>query len=350
MRGCLKIAFLSIALAAAVFAGLAFWALRYSSPPMPELPGKIERGALEHGGRMRTWIAYLPAKPATHPALVIALHGSMGTAEQARATYGYDFDLLADQHGFIAVYPQGYEGHWNDCRVRGPFTAKRENIDDVGFLHALVDRLVKDHNADRARVYVTGISNGGEMALRLALQTPDFARAYAAVVASVPAPENMAVTPKNQPVSMLIMNGTGDPFNPWRGGDVVLYGVWGNRGPVLSAQASIDYFRKLAGLEGAPHVTQFPDRDPGEHRRAFVMVRTRQAQCRALHHQRRRPQRPASRHARLAPAWQFQPGHPRRKRDLGILPVGAVTQVYAVVMTRARRVLSFSSFSPTSPR
>src|SRR2546428_12808894 len=78
MRGCLKIAFLSIALAAAVCAGLAFWALRYASPPMPELPGKIERGALEHGGRMRTWIAYLPAKPATHPALVIALHGSMG--------------------------------------------------------------------------------------------------------------------------------------------------------------------------------------------------------------------------------------------------------------------------------
>ena len=264
MRGCLKKVFLSIALAAVAFAGLAFWALRHSSPPMPKLPGKIERGALEHGGRVRTWIAYLPAKPAAHPALVIALHGSMGTGEHARAAYGYDFDLLADRHGFIAVYPQGYEGHWNDCKARGPFAAKRENIDDVGFLHALVDRLVKDHDADRARVYVTGVSNGGAMTLRLALQTPDFARAYAAVVSSVPTPENMAVTPKNQPVSMLIMNGTDDPFNPWRGGDVVLYGVWGNRGPVLSAQASIDYFRKLAGLEGAPRVTQFPDRDPGD--------------------------------------------------------------------------------------
>ena len=264
MRGCLKTAFLSIALAAAAFAGLAFWALRSSLPPMPKLPGKIERGALEHGGRVRTWIAYLPAKPAAHPALVIALHPSMGTAEQARAVYGYDFDLLADQHGFIAVYPQGYEGHWNDCKVRGPFAAKRENIDDVGFLHALVDRLVKDHDADRARVYVTGVSNGGAMTLRLALQTPDFARAYATVVSSVPTPENMAVTPKNQPVSMLIMNGTDDPFVPWHGGDVVLYGVWGNRGPALSAQASIDYFRKLAGLEGPPRVTRFPDRDPGD--------------------------------------------------------------------------------------
>jgi polyhydroxybutyrate depolymerase len=264
LRGCLKTALLSIALGAAVFAGLAIWALRYSLPPKPKLTGSIERGVLEHGGRMRSWIAYVPARPATRPGLVMALHGSMGTGGKARSAYGYDFDLLADQHGFIAVYPQGYEGHWNDSRVKGPFTAKRENIDDVGFLHALVDRLVGDHDADRARVYVTGISNGGQMALRLALQTPDFARAYAAVAASMPAPENMAVTPKNRPVSMLIMNGTDDPLNPWRGGDVALYGVWGNRGPVLSTPASIDYFRKLAGLEGAPRVTQFADRDPGD--------------------------------------------------------------------------------------
>jgi polyhydroxybutyrate depolymerase len=174
------------------------------------------------------------------------------------------FDLLADRYGFIAVYPQGYEGHWNDCKKKGPFAAKRENIDDVGFLHALVDRLVKDHDGDRTHVYVTGVSNGGGMTLRLALQTPSFARAYAAVVASVPTPENMALVPKNQPVSVLLMNGTGDPFNPWRGGDVVLYGVYGNRGPVLSAQESIDYFRHLAGLNGAPQVTRFPDLDPGD--------------------------------------------------------------------------------------
>lgn len=264
MRRYLKVALLSIALAAAAFAALASWALRHSYPPMPELAGKIEHGALEHGGRTRAWIAYVPAKTAAHPALVIALHGSMGTGEQARAGYGYDFDLLADQDGFISVYPQGYEGHWNDCKVKGPYAARRENIDDVGFLHALVDRLVKDHDADPARVYVTGISNGGSMTLCLALQTPDFARAYAAVASSVPAPENMAVTPKGQPVSILLMNGMGDPINPWQGGDVVLWPVLGNRGPVLSAQASIDYFRKLADLGGAPEVTRFPDRDPDD--------------------------------------------------------------------------------------
>ena len=261
MRRFLKIAALVIVLPLGVFAGFAFWGLRQELPAKPELPGMIERGALEYGGRTRTWIAYVPVKLQTRPALVIALHGSMGSGGQVRQDYGYDFDLLAEEHGFIAVYPQGYEGYWNDCKLKGPFAAKVENIDDVGFLHALVDRFVKDHDADRAHVYVTGVSNGGAMTIRLALQTPDFARAYAAVIASVPTPKNMIMRPKGEPVSVLLMNGTADPFVPWSGGDVALYGVYGNRGPVLSAQASIDYFLKLDGLGGPPATTQIPDSD-----------------------------------------------------------------------------------------
>jgi polyhydroxybutyrate depolymerase len=109
LRGCLKIASWAVVLPLIVFAGFAFWALRSKLPAEPRLPGKIERGALEHGGRTRTWIAYVPTKPQAHPALVIALHGSMGTAAQARQHYGYDFDRLAEEHGFIAVYPQGYK-------------------------------------------------------------------------------------------------------------------------------------------------------------------------------------------------------------------------------------------------
>jgi polyhydroxybutyrate depolymerase len=286
IRRCLRIALLALVLLLIVVAGLGFLALPGTLPTEPRLPGRLERGALEHGGRARTWIAYLPTKPRAHPPLVIVLHASMGTAERARRVYGYDFDRLAEEHGFLAVYPQGYEGHWNDCKKKGPFAAKAENVDDVGFLHALVDRLVEDHGADRAHIYVTGVSNGGAMTLRLALQTPNFARAYASVVSSVPTPENMAMTPKNEPVSVLLMNGTDDPFNPWGGGNVELYGVWGNRGPVLSAQGSIDYFLKLDGLGGPPATTEIPDTDtsdgttvvrrrwraPGKHRVELIEV------------------------------------------------------------------------------
>src|SRR5512140_1653021 len=111
----MKIALVSVALAVALFAAVAFWAVRETLPPMPPLNGSTERGTLEHGGRSRSWIAYVPAKPVAHPALVIALHGSMGSGRQARAVFGYDFDLLAEREGFIAIYPQGFEGYWNDC-------------------------------------------------------------------------------------------------------------------------------------------------------------------------------------------------------------------------------------------
>jgi polyhydroxybutyrate depolymerase len=264
MRKFLKIAASTVVVLLVAIMVLAFWALPHQLPPKPELPGNVERGALEHGGRTRTWIAYVPIKLQAHPALVIVLHGAMGSGEQVRHVFGYDFDLLAEEHGFIAVYPQGYEGDWNDCKAKGPFAAKRENVDDVGFLHALVDRLVTDHDADRTHVYVTGVSNGGAMTIRLALQTPNFARAYAAVVANVPAPENMIITPKGDPVSMLLMNGTADPMEHWDGGDVAFYGVLSNRGRALSTQASIDYFLKLDGLGGLPVTTQFPDIDTSD--------------------------------------------------------------------------------------
>ena len=329
MRGCLKIASLVMVLPLLVFAGLALWALRSKLPAEPSLPGKVERGALEHGGRTRTWIAYVSTKPQAHPALVIALHGSMGTAAQARQHYGDDFDLLAEKHGFIAVYPQGYKGHWNDCKLKGPFAGENREHRRRG-LPARARRTadyVKDHDADRAHVYVTGVSNGGAMAIRLALETPDFARAYAAVAASVPAPENLALTPKGEPVSMLLMNGTADPFNPWGGGDCVLYGVYGNRGPVLSAQASIDYFpqarraRRSSGQDA--NSRHRPER--WQHRRTPTLDRPRQAQRNADQDSRRWPRPPPSRQTGHAPARQLQPRLPRRERDLGFFSAGPVT-------------------------
>ena len=264
MRRALKTTLKTIALLLVAFVAFLAWALPGQHPPMPPLAGKVETGSLEHGGRTRTWLAYVPAKPTRAPALVIVLHGSMGTAAQARAVYGYDFDRLADRDGFVVAYPQGVEGNWNDSRVVGDFAARRLHVDDVGFLQALVDRLVVERHVDRTRVYVTGVSNGGAMVLRLAQQVPRFARAYAAVGSNLGAPGNVSITPVREPVSILLMNGTDDPIVPWNGGEVSLYGVLVRRGRVVSTQASIDYFRSLAGLDGAPVVTRLPDVDTSD--------------------------------------------------------------------------------------
>jgi polyhydroxybutyrate depolymerase len=257
-----------IALAAGLLvlalAAVAAFGLRFRRVPEPALPGVLAAGSLEHDGRTRTWRAYLPAQRAASPALVLVLHASVGDAAQARAGYGYDFDLLAETEGFIAVYPEGVEEHWNDCRKEAPYAANTLDVDDVGFVRALVDRFAREHGADRARVFATGVSNGGQFALRLALEAPDLVRAVAPVAASLPAERNMDCRPAGRPVSVLIMNGTADPMNPFDGGDVALYGLLGNRGAVLSSAESADYFRDLAGHDGAAERSVLPDLAPDD--------------------------------------------------------------------------------------
>ena len=57
-------------------------------------------------GRVRTYHLYVPGGPADEPApLLIALHGGTGSGTQFRRNSG--LDALADEHGFLVVYPDG---------------------------------------------------------------------------------------------------------------------------------------------------------------------------------------------------------------------------------------------------
>ena len=64
----------------------------------------------------------------------------------------------------------------------------KENIDDVSFIGALIDRFKAGYAIDAKRVYAFGYSNGGHMAFRLAMEAPDEVAAIAAVAASLPMP------------------------------------------------------------------------------------------------------------------------------------------------------------------
>jgi polyhydroxybutyrate depolymerase len=227
----------------------------------PALKGELIRDSMEWQGMARSYTLYLPHWLNAQAALVFVLHGSTGDAQRARMSFAYDFERLAAR-GFIAVFPEGFAGHWNDCRKAATYKANTQQVDDVGFLNALRSRLLDEFAADPQRTFITGISNGGQMAYRMALEAPGTFRAHAAVIASLPAPENMDCRTADEAVSMLVMNGTADPMNPYEGGEVAWYGLLGSRGRVLSTNDTVSYWRKLAGLDKtAPQRVTYDEAD-----------------------------------------------------------------------------------------
>ena len=244
-----------------------WWFLSVQRAPLPALGGTLQTESLSWESRTRTYQVYRPAQLMESPPIVFVLHGSGGTGSVARMLTAAEFDRLADQYGFLVVYPDGFEDHWNGCRAAGPYAANQLDIDDVGFFRAIVEHLVAEDHADPAAVFATGISNGGHMAIRLALEAPDLVRAVAPIVASLPTDDNLACDDRGIGVAFLLINGTEDPMNPYGGGDVALYGLAGNRGGVHSTPATIQIFADRAGHMGAPEVSNLPDveSDDGSH-------------------------------------------------------------------------------------
>jgi polyhydroxybutyrate depolymerase len=250
-------------------AALWWWGLRTPAHPMPAVAGRLEQRQLGHAGLTRSFLLYQPPRLAADAPIVLVLHGSAASGERMRRATAAAFEVIADREGALVVYPDGHLAHWNDCRTAAGNPARDAGLDDVGFLRALVAQLSADpalagEGAVARRVFVFGLSNGGHMGLRLALEAPDLVDGVAAVAASLPAPDNTDCRRSSRPVPVLFINGDADPVSPYAGGTVRLIGPFGDRGHVLSSQASFEYFQKLAGYSDGPFEHRYPDEEPGD--------------------------------------------------------------------------------------
>jgi polyhydroxybutyrate depolymerase len=238
-----------IALCGALFA----YFIYSPTPVRPALSGAVQKGSIQAGGIKRTYISYVPRDLPKGAPLVLVMHGSGQSAEDIRLETGYGFERLADQHGFAIAYPNSHSFDWNDCGKVGDYQVNGSDIDDVGFLNTLTDKLINDLGTDKTRVFATGVSAGGFMSLRLALESPARFRAVAAVSASVQVPQNFRCKPAGTGgTSVMIMNGTKDPLVPFNGGEVNLLGLFYKCGDVLNARASAQYFADLNKITATP--------------------------------------------------------------------------------------------------
>jgi len=237
---------------------VAWWYLHADEVKAPDLPGHMASGFLQHDGLKRTWQAYVPGALSAPAPVVLVLHGSRGSGQRMLEGTRYGFNVAAERHGFIPVYPDGFEQHWNDCRAGAAYTANLQDIDDVGFFRAMVGELATQHAIDMSRIYVAGMSNGGQMAYRMGFEAPDLVAGIAAIAANLPVDDNLDCERSGEPVAALVINGTEDPVNPYAGGLVTVSGD-SSRGLVLSSMDTAHYWAELAGHAGDGAFTVWPE-------------------------------------------------------------------------------------------
>lgn len=163
----------------------------------------------------RSYLLYVPesydaAKPTP---LVIVIHGfAQWPAHQAQVSVWND---LADEEGFIVVYPSGtsFPKHW---RANGDIKGSGSLSIDTQFISDLIDHLEKQYLIDPMRIYANGLSNGGGMSYLLSCELSGRIAAIGSVAGAYLYPLDEC-TPQ-RPVPLIVFHGTADPVVPYLGG------------------------------------------------------------------------------------------------------------------------------------
>jgi polyhydroxybutyrate depolymerase len=215
-------------------------------------------------GRDRTWTVVAP--PGRRRGLLLALHGVGGVGNDMR---GLGFEALALPAGVAVAYPNGLLG-WNDQRPGADPLVAGAPVDDIAFLRRVIARTTAELGIDGARVVVTGLSNGGVMATKVACELSDVVRAVAVVAASAPQGFAERCRP-TRAVAVALVNGAGDTRVPAAGGAVAdwqghrrgfvapvdeVFGFWyranGCTGSDVVASGAAATGRRATGCGGSP--------------------------------------------------------------------------------------------------
>jgi len=188
--------------------------------------------------------------------VVIILHGDGGSALRSRHLLGIEEKMRSARP--VLVYPDADKGHWSDKPAN-------ENP-DVAFIRDLIAKLLNEGVADYRHLYIVGGSSGGQLALKLICSgSGEFAGA-ATYFASLPPSVASSCKPA-RPIPMLFIYGTEDPKVPYNGG---LSTLSDSKGEVLSAQATVDTFAKIAQCSDNHTSYLYPDHDTRDKSRAYL--------------------------------------------------------------------------------
>ena len=206
------------------------------------------------GARPRTYELHIPRAGAGAPRpLLIALHGAGDNTRDFRL--GTAIDTVADRAGFLVAYPAAWPGSQRRWALRcGSCTeADAAGIDDVAFVHAVIDSVDAIAPVDRHRIYVIGFSMGAQLAYVIGCAMPETVAGIGVVGILFPARLRDACA-RSPAVPAAIMVGTADPAAPWEG-------RMAGREPMLRPDSTAAWLARRNGCAGRMATDTIPARD-----------------------------------------------------------------------------------------
>ena len=206
----------------------------------PALPAGDTSIKLQVGSLSRSYVLHVPpAYDGTQPApLIIDLHGIGGTGwgELASSTY----PAVTDPDGVIIAFPDGMGGPIGTGWNMGPCCVA--DVDDFGFINAVVANVRKTACIDPNRVYAVGVLTGGGMVNALACKAADIFAAVAPAAFDL-LQETVNDCKPSRPISEISFRGTADTRVPYAGGASSL--VPGMPITFLGAQGTFDRWAQI---------------------------------------------------------------------------------------------------------
>jgi polyhydroxybutyrate depolymerase len=192
----------------------------------------------------RKYQVYIPTTYKEEPVpLVLVFHMLTGSGKTTQ--WLTNFNNIAEQEGFIVVYPEGYKASW--AEGSNLYAADQNQINDVVFTSELMDKLMRDYAIIPNQIYATGFSSGGLMVQRLGCELSDRITAIATVGATFSKNIIKNCNPQ-MPLPILMINGTDDRGVPWEGDS-----------DYVSVPETVEYWIKQNSCSNVPGKIQMPD-------------------------------------------------------------------------------------------
>ncbi len=189
-----------------------------ASVPASPLPPGNHTIAVNHDSREGSALVHIPPRANKQSPVPVVLNFHGGGGHGANQQQFSLLDRVAERETFVTAYPNGTGRLQSRLLTWNAGTccayAVLNNVDDVGFVLALLKRLAQVIPMDRRRVYATDMSNDAMMAYRLASQAPGVFAAIAPVAGAMVVPMIRSV----RPVPVMHFHSIDDPRALYGGG------------------------------------------------------------------------------------------------------------------------------------